>query len=266
MFYETCNSMQNDQIRIDIGLNMCFPSHFHSSFEFITVTEGEICVTVDKNKYLITPGNGILVFPNQSHSLHTEHYSRHVICIFSSQFVQSYRTVFKSMRPKNPQFPIDSFYIQQLVALKENKNLLQIKGFLYSLCALLDQNTTYYKFDNKKEELLFKIFQFVENNYQNDCTLSALAAETGYHSVYLSRYFKQHTEQTFSDYVNHYRIYESAYQLQNSDKKILDVALACGYDSLRSFNRSFKRILNATPSKYRSTIITVPQSHSEMEG
>ena len=263
MFYETCNSMQNDQIRIDIGLNMCFPSHFHSSFEFITVTEGEICVTVDKNKYLITPGNGILVFPNQSHSLHTEHYSRHVICIFSSQFVQSYRTVFKSMRPENPQFPIDSFYIQQLVSLKENRNILQIKALLYSLCALLDQNTGYYKFDSK-EELLFRIFEFVENNYQNDCTLTALAKDTGYHSVYLSHYFKQHTGQTFSDYVNHYRIYEAAYHLQNSNKKILEIALACGYDSLRSFNRSFKRILNTTPSKYQSNIITVPLPHQKM--
>lgn len=261
MFYESYNSMQNDQMRIDVGLNMCFPSHFHSSFEFITVTEGEMWVTVDKNKYLITPGKGILVFPNQNHSLHTEHYCRYLFCIFSSQFVQAYRNVFQSMRPENPTFAIENFHVQQLLALKKNKNLLQIKGILYSLCALLDQNTTYYKFNSKKEELLFEIFQFVENNYLNDCTLSALAAQTGYHSVYLSRYFKQHTEQTFSDYVNHYRIYEAAYYLQNSDKKILDVAFACGYDSLRSFNRSFKRILHTTPSKYRSHIITVPQLH-----
>ena len=38
------------------------------------------------------------------------------------------------------------------------------------------------------------------------------------------------------------------------DKKILDVALDCGFESLRTFNRAFKQIKGTTPRESRRSL------------
>lgn len=39
---------------------------------------------------------------------------------------------------------------------------------------------------------------------------------------------------------------------QNTDRTVLQVAYDCGFDSLRTFNRNFKRIVGVPPSACRS--------------
>ena len=58
----------------------------------------------------------------------------------------------------------------------------------------------------------------------------------------------------FIEYVNHYRVNEARFLLRYSNKTILSVALECGFDSLRNFNRVFKKIAEQTPSEYRRTM------------
>lgn len=128
---------------------------------------------------------------------------------------------------------------------------MAVKGLLYSLCSEFGTSVSYHEREKTKENLLVKIFEFVENNYNKDCSLEALSAYTAYHSVYLSRYFKQCTGLTFTEHVNQYRIHEACYILKNSQQKILKIAYDCGFDSLRSFNRNFKKIIGMTPNEYR---------------
>ena len=108
----------------------------------------------------------------------------------------------------------------------------------------------------EKDELLPVIFKFVEERFAFDCSLSALSKATSYNYEYLSKYFRDRTGTTFTDYVNRFRINEACYIFQNSDYSILQTALDCGFDSLRSFNRNFKKILGITPSEYKLAYIS----------
>lgn len=251
MFYESKNSLHSDVQKVETGTDFSFPSHLHSSFEFIAVTEGEMVVTVDKIQYNLSKGEGVLVFPNQVHELYTPRHSYHILCIFSAQLVRAYSNVFVGKLPVSNRFTPPPFYISQLAALRDSENILMAKGLLYSLCAEFDGIAVYRERKNEEGDLLLRIFQYVESNFNKDCSLKALAASTSYHSVYLSRYFKQYTGLTFTDHVNRYRINEAAYILKNSQQKILDIAYECGFDSLRSFNRNFKKIMGMTPNEYR---------------
>ena len=255
MFYQSDNSFDSDLLKIESGNNFSFPPHLHGSFELIVVTEGEMSVTVDENQYTLTPGKAILIFPDQVHALSTERQSRHTLCIFSSQLVRAYNNVFKTKLPTDNLFTVDPFYVEQLSSQHECHSILQMKGLLYSVCAEFDAQATYKEKENKKQDLLPNIFSFVENNYKGNCSLVALSEQLSYHSVYLSRYFKQRTGIAFTEYVNLYRINEAAYILKNSQKKILDVAYECGFDSLRSFNRNFKQLMGKTPNEYRNQSI-----------
>lgn len=253
MFYESHNSLYSDLLKIETGEDFSFPPHLHSSFEFVTVTDGEMLVNVDKKQYYLKDGEALLIFPNQMHSLSTPEHSRHLLCIFSPKLVQAYSNVFLAKRPVDHKFYPDSFYIKQLSEFVYRKSSLKAKGLLYSLCDEFDSNAVYTDHDSEKENLLLKIFQFVETNYNKTCTLDALSEHISYHSVYLSRYFKRCTGLSYTDYVNRYRVNEAGYILKNSDTNILQIAYDCGFESLRSFNRNFKSIMGVTPSEFRAT-------------
>lgn len=251
MFYESKNSLYSDLFKIECGRDFSFPMHLHASFELITVTDGEMAVTVDGFEYLLTRGKAVLVFPNQLHSFLTRDHSEHCLCIFSPQLVRAYGGIFVDKLPKSNLFCPDPFYLDALFLGGAEGGTLRLKGLLYSICAEFDSEAEYIARKSDEQSLLMKMFQFVEANYAGMCTLRALAGQISYHEVYLSRYFKRCTGLTFSDYVNRYRVNEGMYILRNSQKKILDVALACGFDSLRSFNRNFKAITGKTPGQYR---------------
>ena len=48
------------------------------------------------------------------------------------------------------------------------------------------------------------------------------------------------------------RLLHCAQMLSESDRKIVEIALTCGYNDLPSFTRAFKRQFGVTPSEYRS--------------
>ena len=255
MFYEFKNSLVADDFKIETNVDFSFPAHLHGSFEFITVTEGELEVTVDGKLYTVTPSNALLVFPNQVHKFETKHHSRHFLCIFSPKLVAAYGKVYLSKVPLNNSFTPSRSFISSLETTKDGFSILNVKGILYSLCAEFDKNAEYKERDAENQGLLSRIFKFVETNYAGDCSLAALSEQISYHYVYLSKFFKECTGSPFTDYVCRYRISEACYLLQNSEQTILKTAYECGFDSLRSFNRNFKKIVGKTPSEYKDTII-----------
>ena len=248
----------NNGILLKEHHNHNFPIHLHENFEFITVKDGEMTVTVNQNEYHLKKGDAVLIFPNQIHSLHTDVYSLDWICIFSPHLVAAYKNTFSKKLPQNNLFRPTQFYLDTLFSLTEDSDILKIKGVLYSICAEFDSTAKYVARMHENANLLMKIFRFVESNYAKECKLSTLANQIVYHEVYLSRYFKKCTGIDFSDYVNQYRINEGAYILRNSTRKIIDVAYDCGFNSLRTFNRNFKAIIGKTPSEYRSNERNAP--------
>ena len=55
----------------------------------------------------------------------------------------------------------------------------------------------------------------------------------------------------FTDYVNHYRIQLAREYLSETDKNITEIADLCGFDTIRNFNRIFKKECEMTPGEYR---------------
>lgn len=61
--------------------------------------------------------------------------------------------------------------------------------------------------------------------------------------------------QNFNVFLHHYRIWEACRQLRDPQMRrtpILTIALSVGYQSINTFNRGFRDIMDMTPSEYRS--------------
>ncbi len=254
MFYQSENSLKGDILKFNIGNNVNFPLHLHTSFELVITLDGELEINIDKKQYILNRGDAVLIFPNQIHSLSTPQRSEHIIFIFSPKLVSAYSKIYLTKIPEGNLFRPSDFYVKKLEILSKMKELstMAIKGVLYSICAEFDSLALYSFRKETENNLLFSVFHFVECNYQFSCTMSDLTKHTGYHYVYLSRYFKQCTGLSFTEYVNRYRINESLYLLSNCGKTVLQIAFECGFNSLRSFNRNFKKIMGQTPSEYQA--------------
>lgn len=248
MFYEDKHFLSKNPVTVYAGSDFSYPPHLHEAFELIAVTEGTMTVRVDREAYALSGGQAVLVFPDQVHSLETTEHSRHVLAIFSPSSVGAFA---RDRIPDSPVFALSPALRDEILSLKQEDNILRIKGVLYLLCAAFDRNRTYHERTKQENALLMKIFDFVRRQFTGVCTLEKLAEEMGYSYVYLSRYFKERTGLSFTDYVNQKRVSEVCARLAETDESITQAALNCGFHSLRSFHRIFREQTGLTPSEYR---------------
>ncbi len=251
MFYQTQHFGLSEYFHKENGKNFSFPVHIHHSFEFITILEGNMAVCVGNDRYELQKGEGILIFPEQLHSLESTE-SEHLLFIFSADIVSAFYAKHSSELPKCARLTISPYQVDEISKLDGQSSIIKLKGALYSLCAMLDENTEYVKRKTSQNGLIHSIFDFVENNFDKSCTLDDLGNAVGYNCSYLSRYFSDSTGIPFVSYVNQYRISRACHMLKNSNKTVLECAYDCGYTSLRSFNRNFKLYVGVSPKNYRT--------------
>ncbi len=252
MFYQYQHFGISEYFHRESGKDFSFPMHIHHSFEFITILEGCMTVSVGNDRYELKKGEGVLIFPEQLHSLESTD-SEHLLFIFSPDIISAFYSKHSSELPICSKIKLPPYLLSQIAEVDEYSSVIKMKGTLYSLCALLDENTEYVKRKTLENGLLREIFDFVENNFEKCCTLDDLSKEIGYNRSYLSRYFSESTNMPFVSYVNRYKISRVCYLLKNSNKTVLECAFSCGYTSLRSFNRNFKLYVGVSPKDYRAS-------------
>lgn len=253
MFYQFLHIGTADYLKKEYGTNFNFPLHLHQCFELIVVIKGEMKIKVDNNEYFVRPRGTVLVFPNQIHAISSEE-SEHMLFIFSSKLVETFRVKTKNKLPESNFFHLSDVLYAQLSDLSESASLLEIKGSLYSLCAAFNKQAVYKEKKADEENLLANLFLFVEKNFMTDCTLLKAARSTGYDYAYVSRYFKRFVGISFHTYVNIYRLNHAAHLLKNTNLSVLQCALESGYSSLRTFNRNFISRFGQTPSDFRKIL------------
>lgn len=254
MIYEFHHFATPGYLKIKKGTDFNFPPHLHQCFELIILLSGKMKITVDNCVFELNERDALLVFPNQIHSFHSVK-SEHILCIFAPDLVQEYSSRLVGKVPQDNLFVPDLYLVNALHNLNAASTTTYKKGILYSLCAQFDQNKKYETRQTDRDGLLSKIFTFVEECFSTDCSLKKLADKTGYDYAYLSRTFKNIVGISYNNYVNHYRLSHACYLMRNTDYPIIQCALESGYESVRSFNRNFKKHLGMSPKEYRKSHI-----------
>ena len=89
-------------------------------------------------------------------------------------------------------------------------------------------------------------------------SLEELARLLGTNKVYLSRTINVISGRNYCQFVNYYRIqYAKDLMRKNSDSKMIEVALASGFNSVVTFNMAFKLNEDLTPSEWLREYVSV---------
>ncbi len=80
--------------------------------------------------------------------------------------------------------------------------------------------------------------------------LDALARKTGYSKYHLCRAFQAATQEPLQTYLRRLRLARGAEALRRG-KRVLDVAIECGYQSQEAFHRAFTNMFGVTPRAFQ---------------
>ncbi len=100
---------------------------------------------------------------------------------------------------------------------------------------------------------LERILAYIAENFDRPAlSCREIADGEGMGLPAFSRLFERHVQCTCVEYINHLRIYKACQLLIETDAPITTIGLEVGYDTLSTFNRNFRRLINKTPSAFRA--------------
>ncbi|MDT3428685.1 AraC family transcriptional regulator [Paenibacillus forsythiae] len=96
-----------------------------------------------------------------------------------------------------------------------------------------------------------KAIVYIEAHLSDEITAEVIAAEVGYTSYHFHRIFQSVTRSTVSEYIRWRRLTYAAYDLFNTNLRIVEIAVKYHFSSQEAFTRSFQRRFSITPGQFR---------------
>lgn len=257
------NSKNNLCIRRLNDINS--PLHFHDNdeIEIMIMLDGFAECVISGNKYSINTGEAIIVTRYQPHSYHNALPVDTLSFIFKRNafpelffFFDGHSLVNPTINIKSSKGNISNIIDCLLDDLFENQNDdLIMESYtqiiVSKMIKIMKQLNTHDSFFAPKSSFLENAQRYCFKNYANDLSISEIAKATNVHPNYLSSAFKAHYGTSLLHYINICRLQHACEMIANKENSITDIAYACGFQSVRSFNRIFKEEIGCTPKEYQ---------------
>ncbi len=254
-----------------------FLAHWHKDIELVYVYEGELRMSINSRTKILTSGEFGICCSGDVHFYDSEDLNcQAILIVFSTEFIDS-----SLAWPENSRF-ISSFLDHTLINnLNLNINIShQIGSLLLEIADETSKKDPYYHIFVKskllevhalllrhipripqsasrtKSYLIIKKMQdainYINDNYKNNLILSDVARLADLGTSQFSKLFKSLCGMSFITYLNNIRIAKAEEMLLNSTTPIIDIALECGFNSIRNFNRTYKALRHCTPTELRN--------------
>jgi len=92
----------------------------------------------------------------------------------------------------------------------------------------------------------------IEQSFSESCSIDTLAAIAGSSRFRFMRQFKAVTGRSPSQYVISLRLRVAAARIAETDARILQIALECGFNDISHFNTKFRAKFGCTPRQMRN--------------
>lgn len=268
--YEKVNDDLNLPIRLirfEGEISEPIHKHWHNSLEIALPIYGAEYGWVDGKYYILYKENSMPLIIN-SRSIHAFESGRPKPYIglalqINYQFLKRVYPQIDYTYFKQPDEEVGMLIKKQLFLINEyyesessHKELL-IYSALYYLIYLLAQHLAVEKKDKvelkseKNKHRITSIINYIDKNYREDLTIEKLSEVFGLSEGHLSKLFKDNLGMTIKSYISQTRAKKVKQALLDSDLPLIDIAIMCGFPSVKSMNKVFKDLYHITPSQFR---------------
>lgn len=248
--------------------------HWHTSAELLFIQENGYTVKAAGVTYQLLPGDILFIPAGTPHELTAPTTGLRFIFLFEMDFLSNYQSHsnLSTLLTRCVHITADStprIYPECVRILKEAATHywsedpfkdFSIYSSLLSFFAVFGNDRMKSTGSNHSETALRKdliqrlnaVYRYIDEHIREDITLEMAAAQAHFSIYHFSRIFKECTGQNFTDYLNHVRIKATEPLLMQPETPISWIAHECGFSSLSTFNRTFRKIKGCTPTEYRS--------------
>ena len=96
-----------------------------------------------------------------------------------------------------------------------------------------------------------RMAEWIGDHLVEECTFVDMAREVGNSPAYCSTQFHRLAGMTLRAYAMQRRLYRAAIAIRETDARLLDIALDCGYATHEALTAAFRRAYGLTPDAYR---------------
>jgi AraC-like DNA-binding protein len=101
------------------------------------------------------------------------------------------------------------------------------------------------------------IYSIVRSEFTRHIPLAEVANAVSMSEPSFSRYFKNKTGKTFTQFANEYRLVHACKLLGEEGLSITAICYECGFNNFSHFNKKFKAFTGKSPSQYRNELKTI---------
>lgn len=246
--------------------------HQHKELQLSLVVEGRGKLIVGDSVHRFSPGDFFAIAPHSPH-LFTNEYNEtgiHMVSLFFTEStfgenffeLQELKEVLPFFKFAQSGFQLQSGHtdISKLVfKILRSDGLSRFTGFLdllKALCMIERKPLTQFVYPkeigNSKGSRMQKIIEYTIGNFQHEIDLGSASEIVHMTPNAFCRFFKQHTNKTFFQFLIELRIEHSCQLLQKhrNERSIVEISEQSGFKSISNFNRQFKKLKGCVPSKY----------------
>lgn len=259
-----------------IGENI--PWHWHEEVEFVYAARGDIKYCTTTEEYLIREGNGCFVNSNILHMVNIENRDETIIIshIFGKLFLAGFYSSIFDQKYISP--ILESSDIEILILNRENENQMKILELMKEAYRIAEQETQCYEFlirnifsaiwiqlleefegishpKGKRDTIdtgrIKSMISYISKNYSEKLELKNIAKAADISERECLRCFKRNIGMTPFEYILKQRVSMAASKLIETDDRITDIGIECGFATSSYFGKTFKKIMGYTPGDYR---------------
>jgi AraC-like DNA-binding protein len=232
--------------------------HFHSQIELYFVEEGEMEVWVNDRYGVLKKGEMSVALSYDAHAYRTPKASASGVLIIPPYLCEEFVHTFKNKQLASPFIrdtaTVDKIRAAALEIRRNPENKLKVKGYIYVILGLLIEHIGLC--DTAREldtALSSRLLLYINAHYSEDLSLATLSRALGYSREHISRHFKSCFHIGIGRYITIVRL-RHALALMQEGHRALYCALACGFNSTRTFYRAFENEFHCPPGQYPEAI------------
>lgn len=234
---------------------------FYADFKVCLALEGEAVWEIEDRSYRIQPGD--IVFLNMGQKRHFTSFGKNgfKLCAFTlsrNAFSGQHHFMFFLERIKKQGNLLRNHMLSPL--LEEIYGEWKAKSQLRYELASVKLTELFIKAERlegytsqpiaENHRRMLEIMDYIDANIANDISLQAVAKKAGLTESALSRQFSSINGISFKQYVVEKKIQRAIHLLQTTNRKMIDIALDSGFDSVSGFYSAFSKKTGTTPSKF----------------
>lgn len=225
--------------------------YFHRYLEIYRVVKGNAFASVSGDNRLLSQGQMVIVNPFENHSCEAVGEAQvQVICI-GTDYLDLFFTAYPGKRlPRwltDPQansvileYIEKNFPKESISELHKNRLVCQLFSIVTEGYGLVEQRDI----SKRDKVLITEMIQYIYDHCSENITLETLSKVFYLSPSILSKKLRKQICVDFRVFVNDIRIHKAVRMMEASEnrkKKIEDIAILCGFNSMSTFYRCYKR-------------------------